>query len=44
MSGDWMLDASVWCFGIALVIGVVIEVFSPPQGIQPEDWDMEDEL
>ena len=44
MNQDWLLDVSVFLLGLALVIGVVIEVFSPPQGIQPEDWDMEDEL
>lgn len=44
MNSDWLLSAGLWCFGIALVIGVVLEVFFPPQTFVPEDWDTEDDL
>ena len=41
---DWMLDAGVWFLAAAVVIGVVLEAFFPPQTIRHEDWDTEDEL
>ena len=44
MSHDWMLNAGVLLLGLALVVGIVMEVFFPPQGINPEDWDTEEEL
>ena len=44
MSHDWMLNTGVWLLAAAVVIGVVMEVFFPPQGIPPEDWNTEDEL